>query len=53
VEADAFITLARETYGLTVEGLMAIPPADEAPGLHFALLAKIAERNGLRSCRWG
>jgi uncharacterized pyridoxal phosphate-containing UPF0001 family protein len=26
---------------------MAIPPADEAPGLHFALLAKIAERNGL------
>jgi pyridoxal phosphate enzyme (YggS family) len=47
VEADAFITLARETYGLTVEGLMAIPPADDAPGLHFALLARIAERNGL------
>ena len=46
-EADAFIALARNTYGLTIEGLMAIPPADEAPGLHFALLAKIAERNGL------
>lgn len=46
-EADAFVALARETYGLAVEGLMAIPPADEAPGLHFALLAKIAERNGL------
>lgn len=47
LEADAFIALAREIYGLTVEGLMAIPPAEEAPGLHFALLAKIAERNGL------
>jgi pyridoxal phosphate enzyme (YggS family) len=46
-EADAFIALARRTYGLAVEGLMAIPPADEAPGLHFALLAKIAARNGL------
>ena len=46
-EADAFIALARDTYGLIIEGLMAIPPADEAPGLHFALLAKIAERNGL------
>ncbi|RZJ28069.1 MAG: YggS family pyridoxal phosphate-dependent enzyme, partial [Brevundimonas sp.] len=30
-----------------VEGLMCIPPADEAPGLHFALLRKIARRNGL------
>lgn len=46
-ETDDFIALARETYGLTIDGLMAIPPADEAPGLHFALLAKIAERNGL------
>jgi len=46
-EADAFIALARATYGLPVEGLMAIPPADAAPGLHFALLGKIAERNGL------
>lgn len=46
-EADAFIALARDTYDLNVEGLMAIPPADDAPGLHFALLAKIAERNGL------
>jgi len=46
-EADAFIAISRETYGLTVEGLMAIPPAEDAPGLHFALLARIAERNGL------
>jgi len=46
-EADAFIKVAREAYGLPVRGLMCIPPADEAPGMHFALLAKIAARNGL------
>lgn len=45
-DADALIASAR-AEGLTVEGLMAIPPADEEPILHFALLAKIAERNGL------
>ena len=45
-DADALIALAR-AQGLTVEGLMAIPPADEEPILHFALLKKIAERNGL------
>ena len=45
-EADALIALARSA-GLTVEGLMCIPPADEAPGIHFALLRKIARRNGL------
>ena len=41
------IRAARETYGLTVEGLMCIPPAEEATGPHFALLRDIAERNGL------
>ena len=46
-EADAFIRAARETYGLPVKGLMCIPPADEEPAMHFALLAKIARRNGL------
>jgi PLP dependent protein len=46
-DADAFITLCRETYGLTVEGLMAIPPANELVSPHFALLGVIAERNGL------
>lgn len=45
--ADGFIALCRETYGLQIEGLMCIPPADEPPGPHFALLAKIAARNGL------
>jgi len=46
-EADGFIALCRATYGLEIEGLMCIPPADEPPGPHFALLAKIAARNGL------
>lgn len=46
-QADALIARARVDYGLTVEGLMAIPPADEAPDEHFALLARIARRNGL------
>ena len=45
-DADALIEQARAA-GLMVEGLMCIPPADEAPGLHFALLRKIALRNGL------
>lgn len=46
-EADAFIKAARESYGLNVAGLMCIPPLDEEPAMHFALLAKIAARNGL------
>ena len=44
--ADALIRYGRDR-GLAVEGLMCIPPADEAPGPHFALLRKIARRNGL------
>lgn len=46
-EADAFIRAVREEYGLPVAGLMCIPPVDEEPAMHFALLAKIAARNGL------
>lgn len=45
--ADALIRAARETYGLTVQGLMCIPPADQDSEPHFALLARLAERNGL------
>ena len=51
-EADALIAHAREA-GLVVEGLMCIPPADEAPGPHFALLRKIARRNGLEALSMG
>ena len=46
-EADAFIEKCRTDYDLPVVGLMCIPPVDENPALHFALLGEIAERNGL------
>jgi PLP dependent protein len=46
-EADAFIAACRERWGLPVAGLMCIPPADEPPSPHFALLTKIAGRNDL------
>ena len=46
-DADAFIAACRDKYGLTISGLMCIPPLEEAPGPHFALTAKIAKRNGL------
>jgi uncharacterized pyridoxal phosphate-containing UPF0001 family protein len=46
-EADAFIREARESFDLELEGLMCIPPQDEEPAMHFALLRKIAARNGL------
>ncbi|CUH64570.1 pyridoxal phosphate enzyme, YggS family [Thalassovita gelatinovora] len=52
VEADGFISECRE-MDLPVHGLMCIPPADEEPSLHFALLGKIAERNGLSGLSMG
>jgi PLP dependent protein len=52
-EADAFIRSVRDEFGLSVSGLMCIPPADEEPAMHFALLAKIAERNGLKALSMG
>lgn len=44
---DAFLAECREKHGLAVKGLMCMPPINEAPAPHFALLAKIARRNGL------
>jgi len=52
-EADAFLKACRDTYGFNIEGLMCVPPADEEPAMHFALLAKIAARNGLRKLSMG
>ena len=52
-EADAFIAACRDAYGLTIEGLMCIPPAEEPPGPHFALLARIAARNGVAKLSMG
>ena len=53
LEADAFIAACRERYGLRIEGLMCIPPESEPPAPHFALLAKIAARNGLAKLSMG
>jgi PLP dependent protein len=50
--ADAFIALCRY-YGLTIEGLMAIPPADEPVSPHFALLSVIAKRNQIDELSMG
>jgi len=52
-EADAFIAACRTQYGLALEGLMCIPPAAENPAPHFALLEKIARRNGLSGLSMG
>jgi pyridoxal phosphate enzyme (YggS family) len=52
-QADEFLRRCRETYGLTISGLMCIPPLDEAPAPHFALTAKIAKRNGLKLLSMG
>ncbi|MFG1372797.1 YggS family pyridoxal phosphate-dependent enzyme [Xanthobacter oligotrophicus] len=51
--ADAFIAECREQHGLEIFGLMCIPPATEVPDPHFALLAKIAARNGVSGLSMG
>jgi len=52
-EADAFLSRCRSSWGLAIEGLMCIPPADELASPHFALLGEIAARNGLRELSMG
>ena len=52
-DVDAFVALCRDQYGLPIVGLMCIPPVDEEPALHFALLAKMAARNGLAKLSMG
>lgn len=51
-DADGFVNDCRN-LDLPIKGLMCIPPVDEEPSLHFALLAKIAERNGLKGLSMG
>ena len=46
-QSDALIAAARGTYGLTVDGLMCIPPADQDAAPHFKMLRNLAERNSL------
>lgn len=52
-DADAFIRACIDEHKLPIVGVMCIPPADEEPALHFALLAKIAARNGLSQISMG
>ena len=52
-DADAFLARCRDAHGLTIGGLMCIPPLEEAPAPHFALTAKIAARNGLKLLSMG
>jgi PLP dependent protein len=52
-DADGFLAACRDRYGLVISGLMCIPPVEEAPAPHFALTAKIAQRNGLKLLSMG
>jgi len=52
-EAVAFVKRCREVHGLDIEGLMCIPPADENPGPHFALLEKLARQAGVERLSMG
>jgi pyridoxal phosphate enzyme (YggS family) len=52
-EADDFIVECRDRLGLPIEGLMCVPPLDEEPALHFALLREIARRIGLEILSMG
>ncbi|KQP61738.1 alanine racemase [Methylobacterium sp. Leaf399] len=46
-QVDTLLAECRDTHGLTISGLMCIPPAEDPPSAHFGLLAAIAERHGL------
>ncbi|MBX4869182.1 YggS family pyridoxal phosphate-dependent enzyme [Rhizobium bangladeshense] len=52
-DAPAFVSLCRGELGLLIEGLMCIPPAEENPGPHFALLAKLARKCGVEKLSMG
>lgn len=52
-EAVAFVRRCRDVHGLAIEGLMCIPPADENPGPHFALLEKLAREADVEKLSMG
>lgn len=52
-DLDSFVAACRETHKLPIIGLMCIPPMEEEPALHFALLAKMAARHGLANISMG
>ena len=51
--ADAFVVECRDRLGLPITGLMCVPPLDEEPAPHFALLHEIARRTGLEVLSMG
>src|SRR5665811_2080392 len=52
-ETEGFIALCRDTFNLNIDGLMCIPPFDEEPTMHFALLSKLARELGLDELSMG
>jgi hypothetical protein len=52
-DTEGFVATCRDTFDLSIDGLMCIPPFDEAPAPHFALLAKLAQRLGLNELSMG
>jgi pyridoxal phosphate enzyme (YggS family) len=52
-EAVAFVKRCRDVHQLSIEGLMCIPPAEENPGPHFALLEKLAREAGVEKLSMG
>ncbi|WP_026380526.1 YggS family pyridoxal phosphate-dependent enzyme [Afifella pfennigii] len=52
-EVEAFVVRCRKEHGLSIAGLMCIPPLEEPPGPHFALLAKLADKLGLAKLSMG
>jgi len=52
-ELDAFLDVCRSQYGLEIEGLMCIPPAEDPPSPHFALLNTLARKHGLKTLSMG
>ena len=52
-ETESFVALCRDTFNLNIDGLMCIPPFNEEPAMHFALLAKLAEELGIDELSMG
>jgi pyridoxal phosphate enzyme (YggS family) len=52
-ETESFVALCRDTFALPIEGLMCIPPFGQEPDLHFALLAKLAGKVGVKELSMG
>jgi pyridoxal phosphate enzyme (YggS family) len=52
-ETESFVALCRDTFGLSIDGLMCIPPFEEEPAMHFALLEKLAGKIGVKELSMG